>query len=184
MKHLLTLEGLFGRPSRLVESLLEPEMVEQQPECEQLPEEEQQPKTMEDSEKHNVVITSNNSRELKKESIKQGTGDLRACGPSTFFSVDSFIKHGENFPISGLDCAAVNTVKQNEIAIDENVECTENELKNVNENVQNDLINEKVEGSTKNSVPAEIDYNLVVIVEPVDTGGTLMNIRAGHLRYK
>jgi hypothetical protein len=151
-------------------------MVEQLPECEQLPEEEQQPKAVEDSEKHNMATTSNNSGEPEKESIKQGTGDLRACGPSTFFSVDSFIKHSENVLISGLACAAVYTVKQNEIESDENVECTENELRNVNKNVQIDLTNEKVESSTEHSVSAEIGYNPVVIAEPVDTGRTLMNI--------
>jgi hypothetical protein len=49
--------------------------------------------------------------------------------------------------------------------IDENVECAENELKNVNENVQIDLANEKIESSTEsNSVSAEIDYNPVLLL--------------------
>jgi hypothetical protein len=50
--------------------------------------------------------------------------------------------------------------------IDENVECAENELKNVNENVQIDLANEKIESSTEsNSVSAEIDYNPVLLLQ-------------------
>jgi hypothetical protein len=72
--------------------------------------------------------------------------------------------------------AAVNIVNANEIKIDETVECAENELKNVNENIQIDLAKEKNESSTGNSVSAKIDYNPVVIAEPVNTGRTLMNI--------
>jgi hypothetical protein len=156
-------------------------LVEQQPEREQLPEEEQQPKMVEDSEEHNLV-TCDNSKEPEEESIKQGTGDLGACGPSTFFNVDSFMKIGEIKPFL-LTCAAVNTVNtidQNETEIKENVHG------NVNESVQIDLSNEKIESSTDiDSVVAKIDSVLakidpVVVAEPVnaaepaDTGGTLM----------
>jgi hypothetical protein len=52
----------------------------------------------EDGKKHNMVITRDNSREPEEGRIKQGTGELRSCGPSTFFNVDSFVKHGENVP--------------------------------------------------------------------------------------
>jgi hypothetical protein len=130
-----------------------------------------------DGKKHNMVITSDNSREPEEERVKQGTGDLRACGPGTFFNVDSFIKHCENFPISGLDCAAVNNEKPNEIEAKGNVECTENAYENVKESVQIDLSNEKIESSTEiDSVLAEIDHNPVVVAEPFNTGDSLMNI--------
>jgi hypothetical protein len=101
--------------------------------------------------------------------------------------VDSFIKIGEIKPLSlsGLACAAVNTVntiEQNETEIKENVH------RNVNENVQIDLSSKKIESSTDiDSVLAKIDsvmekIDLVVVAEPTnaaepaDTGGTLMKI--------
>jgi hypothetical protein len=142
---------------------------------------------VEDGEEHNLVTTCNNSKEPEEESFKQGTGDLRACGPSTFFNVDSFIKIGETkpLPLSGLACAAVNTVN----TIDQNeTELKENVHGNVNENVQIDLSNKKIESSTDiDSVVAEIDSvmanidpvvvaELVNAAEPADTGGTVTNI--------
>jgi hypothetical protein len=151
--------------------------VEQLPEREQLPEVELQPKMVEDSEEHNLVTTCDDSKEPEEESIKQGTGDLRACGPSTFFNVDSFIKIGEIKPFL-LTCAAVNTVNtidQNETEIKENVHGK------VNENVQIDLSNEKIESSTDidsdmEEIDPVADAEPVNAADPADTGGTVTNV--------
>jgi hypothetical protein len=89
-----------------------------------------------DGKKQNLDPTTDNSRELEEEEIKQGTGKLRACGPSTFLSVDSFIKYGESVLITAPACAAVNTVNtvdQNKTEIKGNVKCNENVHEKVNE---------------------------------------------------
>jgi Zn ribbon nucleic-acid-binding protein len=104
-----------------------------------------------------------------EEEIKQGTGDLRACGPSTFTSVDSFKNHGEPVLCREPLCAAVNTNAVNEIDQIEIVECKENVHENANEkkSIEIDLSKEKIESRTTiESVTVEIDP--VVIAEPVN----------------
>jgi hypothetical protein len=61
-----------------------------------------------------MTIISDNSKEPEEE-IKQGAGDLRACGPSTFKNVDPFYKNVEIFPFTRLSCAAVNANKNADI---------------------------------------------------------------------
>jgi hypothetical protein len=56
--------------------------------------------------------------------------------------MDSFIKNGESVPYTGLSCAAVNTVNQNEIGNKENLKCNANAHENEKESVQIDLSNE------------------------------------------
>jgi hypothetical protein len=123
------------------------------------------------------------------DDIKQGTGDLRVCGPSTFFNVDSFIKYGEDVPMRDSLCASVNAIAVNETEQIENVNIKENVHSNANSNekksveikIDLDLENEMIKSSTKNeSIAAEQDFitnaelldavNPIDVAEPVDTG--------------
>jgi hypothetical protein len=81
--------------------------------------------TKEDSEEADVDSTSDFSKEPVGELIKQGAGNMRACGPCTFINVDSSIANGEIVSISTLSCAAVNTNKKVDFAIKENAENAE-----------------------------------------------------------
>jgi hypothetical protein len=140
--------------------------------------------TKEDSRKYNLLAFDDNSQEPVEEEIKQGTCKLRACGPSTFSNVDSFINHSEPVPYCEPLCAAVNInavnmIDQNEIEnkeIVEIIECKENVLENAIEkkSIEIDLSKEKIESSTKiYSVAVEIDP--VVIAEPINVA-ELVNI--------
>jgi hypothetical protein len=116
--------------------------------------------TKEVSEEYNLLAFDNLSREPVEEEIKQGTGDLRACGPSTFTSVDSFIKFGEPVPVRDPLCAAininantnaVNIIDQTEIIENkENVHANANEKKSVEFEI--DLKKEMIERAQQSSL--------------------------------
>jgi hypothetical protein len=122
----------------------------------------------EDSEEPDVVSISDNSEEPVEEPIKQGAGDMRACGPSTFINVDSFKTNGEVVSIAALCRAVVNTHEKFDIAINKNVENAENDTENVNKIDQIDLRSKNIESSTGIiSVPAEIMPEPFAIAETV-----------------
>jgi hypothetical protein len=111
--------------------------------------------TKEDGRKYNLVAFDDYSQELEEGEIKQGAGELRACGSSTFSSMDSFVNHGEPVLCCEPSCAAVNTntvnmIDRNEIEIKEICECKENVHENAIEKkpIEIDLSNEKIESST------------------------------------
>jgi hypothetical protein len=117
----------------------------------------------EDSEKPDMVSISDNSEEPVEELIKQGAGDLLACGPSTFINVDSFKTNGEIVSIAVLSCAAVNTFESFDVAINENVENAEN----VSKIDQIDLTSKNIESSTGIiSVSVEIMPEPIAIADP------------------
>jgi hypothetical protein len=124
----------------------------------------------EDSKRPDVDSISDNSEEPVEEPIKQGAGDMRACGPSTFTSVDSFDMNGDIVSITALSCAAVNTNENFDSAIKENVENAEIDAKNVNEIDQIDLASNIIESSTGIiSVSAENMPEPITIADPVAT---------------
>jgi hypothetical protein len=124
--------------------------------------------TKEDSEKPDVASISNSSEEPMEEQIKQGAGDVRTCGPSTFINVDSYKTNSEVVPFAALSCAAVNANENFEIIVNENVEYVENETENVNETAQIDLASKNIESSTGNiSVSAEIMPEPVAVADPI-----------------
>jgi hypothetical protein len=79
----------------------------------------------EDDEELNLLTLDDFSRESVDGEIKQGTGDLRACGPSTFLSMDSFINYCEDVPMQDSLRASVNAIAVNEIDQIENVKIKE-----------------------------------------------------------
>jgi hypothetical protein len=144
--------------------------------------------TKEDGRKYNLLAFNNNSREPVEEEVKQGTGKLRACGPSTFINVDSFKNHVEPVPYREPLCAAVNInavnmIDQNENKNVEIVECKENVHESAIEkkSIEIDLSKEKIESNTKiDSVAVEIDPIVIAepinVAEPVNTGDSFEKI--------
>jgi hypothetical protein len=140
-----------------------------------------------DDEELDLLAPDDFSRESVDGEIKQGTGDLHACGPSTFLSVDFFIKYGEAVPMRDTLCDSVNAIAVNEIDQIENVKIKENVHANANSNekksveIEIDLENKMIKSSTTNeSIAAEHDFiintepldtvNPIDVAEPVDTG--------------
>jgi hypothetical protein len=114
-----------------------------------------------------VVITSDCSGEPVVDFFKQGAGDMRACGPSSFIYVDSFKNHGEVFPITTVGCATPNANENVEIASKENAESAEIDAKDVIKIEKIDLSEKFIESSTGfDSVSAEIAEPYVVIELP------------------
>jgi hypothetical protein len=127
-----------------------------------------------DDEKLNLLALDNFSRESVEGEIKRGTGNLHACGPSTFLSVDSFIKHGEDVPMRDTLCASVNAIAVNKIDQTEIIKSKENVHVNANTNekksveIEIDLKKEMIKSSTTNeSIAAEQDF--IINAEPLDT---------------
>jgi hypothetical protein len=136
--------------------------------------------TKEDGGEYNLLAFDDFSREPVEGEIKQGTGDLCACGPSTFTSVDSFIKHGEDVPMRDTLCASINAIAVNKIDQTEIMESKENVHANANTNekksveIEIDLEKEMIKSSTTNeSIAAEQDF--IINAEPLDTANPIDN---------
>jgi flagellar hook protein FlgE len=106
--------------------------------------------------------------------IKQGTGDLRACGPCTFRNAGSFIKYGEVVPMRDSLCASADKIAVNKIDqaengnINENVHEKANAKKSVDIEIDLNAKIEKIESSTqKESIAAEQDF--ITNAEPLST---------------
>jgi hypothetical protein len=131
--------------------------------------------TKEDGEEYNLLAFDDFSREPVEE-IKKGTGDLRACGPSFFISMDSFINHGEDVPMLDTLCPSVNAIAVNKIDQTEIIESKENVHANANEKksveFEIDLEKEMIESSTSNeSVAAEPIF--IINAEPLDAANPI-----------
>jgi hypothetical protein len=150
--------------------------------------------TKEDSKEADLDSTSDYSEEPVEDQIKQGAGDMRACGPCTFTSVDYFITNGE---VVLINCAAPNANKNIEFAIKENAESAEIDTKDVIEIDQIDLSSKLIESTTEiKSVSAEIAEPRIVtdpvvavveppsaVADPVVTGKSANRNRLSKAKY-
>jgi hypothetical protein len=109
-----------------------------------------------------------------EDDFKQGAGELRACGPSTFFIEDSFIKYGEVVPVRGSLCAsadkiAVNNIDQTENGnVNENVHEKTNAKKSVDTEIDLSAKTKKIESSTQNE-PIATEQDFITHAEPLST---------------